>query len=206
MRYLTWLVFGLMLTATMTAVAQEAPPAVETAPQEVPASPAVEPNPLSPDTETEAPVHTPVPPVSYPWDLPVELDDKIKIRKVYDFLNDPKKTATGESPSLAYEFKYFNHGAITQAQRRSRQGQYFVVTWTNNGEAEDLILRLDYRQAASRDKVHTLEIPYSQARGTFKGTFSVTGDQYFDFGDVHSWRISVVRNGRIVAEERSFVW
>jgi hypothetical protein len=68
------------------------------------------------------------------------------------------------------------------------------------------VLRLDYRQAVSRDRVRTLEIPYKQARGTFKGTFSVTGDDYFEFGGVHSWRISLVRDGRIVAQEQSFVW
>lgn len=196
------LALGGLLAGPLAAPAQEAAPAVETG-----AAFTAEGQPAATEPPAaEAPLKQAVAPLVQLWDLPEEPDSQVRIRKVYDFLNDPQKTSAGRSPSLAYEFKYFDHGAITAAQRRSRQGQYFIVTWSNNGPAEDMILRLDYRQSVSRDKVNTLEIPYKQARGTFKGTFSVTGDQYFDFGDVHSWRISLVRNGRIIAQERSFVW
>ncbi|NJK91998.1 MAG: hypothetical protein HC904_09340 [Blastochloris sp.] len=69
-----------------------------------------------------------------------------------------------------------------------------------------MTLRFDYRQANTRDKVNTIEIPYQEAKGSLKGTFSVTGEQYREFGDVISWRVSVVRNGKIVAQKKSFVW
>ncbi|MDX6766685.1 MAG: hypothetical protein SFU85_07835 [Candidatus Methylacidiphilales bacterium] len=141
-----------------------------------------------------------------PWELAVEPDKVVSIRKIYDFLNDPEKTSAGKSRSLAYEFKYFDHGAITESQRMGRRGQYFVVSWANHGAVADFVLRLDYRQSATRDQVRTLEIPFPKARGSFKGTFSVTGKEYREYGDVHSWRISVVRDGKIVAQERSFVW
>jgi hypothetical protein len=140
------------------------------------------------------------------WDLPVQLDDSVRIRKIYEFLNDPKVTKTGKDRSLEYEFKYFNHGAITKAQRYNREGQYYVVTWTNGGGPADYVLRLDYRQGKTREKVKTIEIPYPQAEGTFKGTFSVTGDDYHMDGNILSWRISIVRNGQIVAQKKSFVW
>jgi hypothetical protein len=68
------------------------------------------------------------------------------------------------------------------------------------------MLRFDYRQAKTRDKVHTMEIPYKDVRGTYKGTFSVTGDAYADRGKILSWRVSVVRDGLIVAQSKSFVW
>jgi hypothetical protein len=139
-------------------------------------------------------------------DLPVEKDPAVSIRKVYDFLNDPDKTPVGDSKALAYEFKYFDHGAITESQKLSRKGQYYVVSWANKGPAADYVLRIDYRQALTRDKIYTMEIPFAQARGSYKGTFSVTGKSYLEYGAVHSWRISVVRDGRIVAQERSFVW
>lgn len=201
MRFLVaWIVLGWI---AIPAWAQnEATPALETVTSSVEV-------PVTADAAAsadEASMKTGLAPVTQPWDLPLEADAQVRIRKVYDFLNDPKKTSPGSSKGLAYEFKYFNHGAITSTQQRSRLGQYFVVTWSNAGAAADYVLRLDYRQAASRDQVRTLEIPYKKARGTFKGTFSVTGDQYLEFGDIHSWRISVVRDGRIVAQERSFVW
>lgn len=160
----------------------------------------------APDASGAAPVQTGAPDPERPWNLPVQPDAKIKIGKIYEFLNDPTVTKTGASRSLAYEFKYFDHGAVTKGQREARKGRYFVVTWSNSGPAEDLVLRLDFRQMVSRDRVKTIEIPFKQARGTYKGTFSVTGDAYTELGDVHSWRISVVRGGQIVAEERSFIW
>jgi len=140
------------------------------------------------------------------WDLPTELDGKVKLKKIYDFLNDKSKTPTGGDKALEYEFKYFDHGAVTQAQIASRKGHYYIVNWATDGPAEPLTLRFDYRQKNTRDRVNTVEIPYQQAKGSMKGTFSVTGDSYTTDGDVISWRISVVRNGKIIAQKKSFVW
>lgn len=140
------------------------------------------------------------------WDLPTELDPKVKLKKIHDFLNDKNKTPTGGNKALEYEFKYFDHGAVTEAQKESKKGHYYVVNWATDGAGEPLTLRFDYRQMNTRDKVNTLEIPYQNAKGSMKGTFSVTGESYQVAGDVISWRISVVRNGKIVAEKKSFVW
>ncbi|MEM6822758.1 MAG: hypothetical protein AAF558_12560 [Verrucomicrobiota bacterium] len=140
------------------------------------------------------------------WDLPVQIDQSVKIKKVYDFLNDQSITKTGKDRSLEYEFKFFNHGAITKAQLYNRKGQYYVVTWANDAAPANYTLRLDYRQGLTRDKVNTIKIPYPAAKGTFKGTFSITGDNYSMYGQILSWRVSVVRDGMIVAQEKSFVW
>ncbi|MEM1156747.1 MAG: hypothetical protein AAGH72_00695 [Verrucomicrobiota bacterium] len=140
------------------------------------------------------------------WDLSSRMDDKVVIRKIYEFLNDPQVTKFGKEKSIEYEFKYFNHGAITKAQRYNREGQYYVVTWTNKGEPADYQLRIDYRQSKTRDKINTITIPYQNAEGTFKGTFSITGDHYYMYGSILSWRISLVRDGVIVAQKKSFVW
>jgi len=137
---------------------------------------------------------------------PLDVKGKVKLKKIYDFLNDKSKTPTGGDKALEYEFKYFDHGAVTQAQIASRKGHYYIVNWATDGPAEPLTLRFDYRQKNTRDKVNTVEIPYQQAKGSMKGTFSVTGDSYTTDGDVISWRISVVRNGKIIAQKKSFVW
>ncbi len=140
------------------------------------------------------------------WNLPVELDDRFRIGKIHDFLNDAEKTPTGGRPDLEFEFKYFNHGAITNDQKATRQGRYYVVSWANRGEPTDVILRFDYRQTKTRDKVRTIEIPFPSAKGSMRGTFSVAGDAYFMSGDVNSWRVSLVHDGKIVAQETSFIW
>lgn len=140
------------------------------------------------------------------WDLPVKLDPKVRFGKIYEFVNDPEKTKTGMDEALNYEFKYFNHGAVTKEQLRQRKGHYFIVHWQNQGEAADFKLRLDYRQTESKASVRTIELPFKNARGSKKGTFFVTGDAYEMFGSVYSWRLSVLRKGVIVAEQKSFIW
>ena len=171
--------------------------------------------PAEAEGKTEAaakPAVTSMPPLkSYPsrgeaWDLPVELDKSVRVGKVYDFLNDRGVTPSGKNGATEQEFKYYDHGAVTAVQIESRKGHYYTVNFENEGAPSDLILRMDYRQTLSRDKVTTLEIPYKALQGSARGRFSITGDAYKAYGDVNSWRISVVRNGKIVAQARSFVW
>jgi len=197
--------------AGLTAQTDDGEPVIETGAADAPTVEEIPIEPI-PEMETDAPaeagsveeVTTPSP--RGEWDMPVQENPDFKIRKVYEFLNDEDENPAGDERSLAYEFEYFNHGAVTKAQRYNRKGQYYVVTWSTRGEAKDVTLRLDYRQGLTRDKVTTLEIPYEEAKGTFKGTFAITGDRYYLNGQVLSWRISLVRDGVIVAQEKSFVW
>ena len=50
------------------------------------------------------------------------------------------------------------------------------------------------------------EITYRNVQGTHKTEFKVIGDDYFDDGQVIAWRCLLISNGRIVAENRSFMW
>lgn len=135
-----------------------------------------------------------------------EADKNVRFGKIYDVINDPSETAVGDNHPMAYEFKYFNYGAITKEELRNRKGHYFIINWKNGGPAEDLVLRFDYRQEKSRDTTNTLEIKYPAASGHLRGMFSVRGEAYDRFGKVNSWRITVLRKGRIVAEKKSFIW
>lgn len=139
-------------------------------------------------------------------ELPVELDPAFSIGKIYEFLNDPAKTSAGKSQALAFEFKYLNHGAVTAEQLRQRKGNYYQIAWSNRGSPTDVVVRFDYRQKDSLDKVRTLEVPFVQAKGSNKVRFSVTGDAYETYGPVTSWRLAVVRDGKIVAQKTSFIW
>jgi hypothetical protein len=140
------------------------------------------------------------------WDLTVRLDPKISIGKISDFLNDPKLTATGRDKVLKQEFAYFNYGAVTKAQAEALMGHYYTVNFTNDGPPADIIIRMDFRQSLSRDKVNTLEVPFKAAKGGYKQRFVIAGEMYRVYGDVNSWRISVVKDGKIVAQKKSYVW
>lgn len=154
-----------------------------------------------------APTNTVRPPDGMEKDLPVELDTEISLNKIYTYLNDPikNKPAVGNA-MMMYEPKYWNHGAISAKDREARLGNIFVINWQNDGHPGDLTVRLDYRQAMTREKVMTKTQEYKNFDGYEKTVLKVVGDDYRKGGVVNSWRISIVRDGKIVAEEKSFIW
>jgi hypothetical protein len=138
--------------------------------------------------------------------FPVAIDNKVKIKKVYAFLNDPKYNPGDRYKPLEFEYKYFSHGAVTQEQLKNKYGNYFIVSWANTEAPGNYELRLDFRQEGSNEKIKSLVIPFNNSKGNHKARFAVTGDTYADFGKVNSWRVSVVRDGTIVAQEKSYIW
>ena len=143
-------------------------------------------------------------------DLPVEQDESVSLNKIYTYLNDsdPRRKAPPppDNEMMLYEPQYWNHGAILAKDRLDRQGNIFVINWQNDGEPSDFTVRLDYRQAMTRERVMTKTQEYKNFDGYEKTVLKVTGDEYLRGGVVHSWRISIVRDGKIVAQKKSFIW
>ncbi|MFH1067702.1 MAG: hypothetical protein V1746_07355 [bacterium] len=154
------------------------------------------------DLGTTPPVET----AKAEWDLPVQLDKRVGVGKIYDFLNDATITKTGGNRPLNFELKYFSHGAVTKEQKKQKAGWYYVVHWGNDGAPADFTLRFDYRQAKTKDEVHSLSVKFPKAAGSHKASFSVVGDAYQNGGKITSWRAAVVRDGVIVAQKKSYVW
>lgn len=145
------------------------------------------------------------PPDGMTSDLPVALDESISLNKIYTFLNDRKMKVTGH-PMLDFDRKYWNHGAVLPKEFEGKQGNIFVVNWENSGAPADFTVRLDYRQANTRERVMTQTQEYRSFGGYEKTVLRVVGDDYLRGGVVNSWRISIVRDGKIVAQEKSFIW
>ena len=148
------------------------------------------------------------PPDGMTIDLPVGIDKEISLNKIYTYWNDQAK---GNKPpsgnaSLAFEPMYWDHGAITVKERQDRKGNIFVINWQNDGKPADFTVRLDYRQANTREKVMTKTQDYKDFDGYEKTVLKVVGEDYLRGGVVNSWRISIVRDGKIVAQEKSFIW
>jgi len=154
-----------------------------------------------------APTNTVRPPDGMEKDLPVELDTEISLNKIYTYLNDPiKNMPVPDNAMMMYEPKYWDHGAITGKDRLDRLGNIFVINWQNDGKPGDFTVRLDFRQAMTREKVMTKTQEYKDFDGYEKTVLKVVGDEYVKGGVVNSWRISIVRDGKIVAQEKSFIW
>jgi hypothetical protein len=120
--------------------------------------------------------------------------------------NSPsQKTATMQDAPITFERQYRMFGAVTALDQRQRFGNYFDFFWRAK-RPSDVTVRLEYRQEKLHEHVQAQEISYRNVRGTQKTEFKVIGDDYFDDGRVIAWRCLLIENGRIVAENRSFMW
>lgn len=116
-----------------------------------------------------------------------------------------QKTATLQDAPITFERQYRMFGAVTNLDQRQRWGNYFDFFWRAK-RPSDVTVRLEYRQEKLHEHVQAQEITYRNIRGTNKTEFKVIGDDYFDDGQVIAWRCLLIANGRIVAENRSFLW
>jgi hypothetical protein len=120
--------------------------------------------------------------------------------------NSPnQKTATLQDAPITFERQYRLYGAVTALDRHQRFGDYFDFFWRAK-RPSDVTVRLEYRQEKLHQHVQAQEITYRNVHGTHKTEFKVIGDDYFDDGRVIAWRCLLIVNGRIVAENRSFLW
>jgi len=120
--------------------------------------------------------------------------------------NSPsQKTATLQDAPIVFERQYRLYGAVTAVDQRQRFGNYFDFFWRVK-RPSDVTVRLEYRQEKLHEHTQAQEITYGNVRGTHKTEFKVIGDDYFDDGRVIAWRCLLIANGRIVAENLSFLW
>ena len=120
--------------------------------------------------------------------------------------NSPnQKTATLQDAPITFERQYRMFGAVTGLDQRQRFGNYFDFFWRAK-RPSDVTVRLEYRQEKLHEHVQAQEITYRNVRGTHKTEFKVIGDDYLDDGQVTAWRCLLISEGRIVAENRSFMW
>jgi hypothetical protein len=135
----------------------------------------------------------------------IALDKNIKVPLIHDVQDDAGAGGTG-NPSLDFEIKYLNWGAITQEQLAARQGHYFTITWANHGAPADYTARFEYRQVRSKEIVRTLSQKMPHVSGTTRSYFAVVDKAYLAYGPVCSWRFTVLKGDTVVAESKSFVW
>ena len=155
--------------------------------------------------------------------LPVALSDDFQFRKTKLFyLNEapPKAkksissalsrdvnnpTAGIAEASIGFERSYRMHGALSKADQNQRFGNYMDFFWRVKRPAS-VTVRLEYRQEKLRAFVQAREISYANVKGNQKTEFAIIGDDYLQDGRVTAWRCLLIENGKIVAENRSYLW
>jgi hypothetical protein len=116
-----------------------------------------------------------------------------------------KSTSVVQEASITFERQYRLFGAVTKLDQHQRFGDYFDFFWQARRPA-NLTVRLEYRQQKLHEHIQAQEISYQNVRGSNKTEFRVIGDDYFDNGRILAWRCLLIENGRVVAENRSFLW
>lgn len=169
-----------------------------------------------------APVHAAKPPgaasefrqLTEATPLPKALDPAFEFRKTkLFFLGDAPGPRRGggfaggavRDPSIGFEGAYRLHGAVTGLDQRRRFGHYFDFFWRAKRTA-DVTVRLEYRQQNLRSFTQAREVSYEDVKGNTKTSFAVIGDDFWADGRVTAWRCLLIENGRIVAEDRSYLW
>ena len=146
--------------------------------------------------------------------LPVALDPAFEFRKTKLFvLGDNRRANLGgnlgrgnaKAPAIAAENSYYMYGAVTALDVRRRSGNYFDFFWRVKRPA-DVTVRLEYQQENLRAFTQAREVSYENVKGSRKTSFRIVGDDYFGDGRVLAWRCLLIERGRIVAEDRSFLW
>jgi hypothetical protein len=155
--------------------------------------------------------------------LPTALSDDFAFRKtkLFELVANPPKSrrslgqalsANPNNPtigiaeaSLGFERTYRLYGAVTAADRNQRYGNYFDFFWRTKRSA-DVRVRLEYRQEKLRSFTQAREISYTNVKGNRKTEFAIIGDDYLNDGRVIAWRCLLIEDGRIVAENRSYLW
>jgi hypothetical protein len=149
--------------------------------------------------------------------LPVALDPAFEFRKTKTFVlgelpvigaatgRRRGRYAVGKDPAVGFEASYRLFGAVTELDKRQRYGHYFDFFWRAKRNAR-ITVRLEYQQEKLRSATQARQVDYPNAKGHHKTSFAIVGDDFFNDGHVLAWRCSLIENGRIVAENRSYLW
>ena len=121
-------------------------------------------------------------------------------------LADAFDVITASDPSLRFERDALLHGAISVAERRERQGDYFTIFWKAEDRTQPLTVRLEYRQKNTGLKVKTIEQEVTDIHRKNTTKFNFIGNEYVTNGPVTSWRASIVRGKDSLVDYKSYLW
>jgi len=146
--------------------------------------------------------------------LPMAPDGNFEFRKTKLYLlSDTVQSKFGgdlakgaaRDPSIGFERSYRLHGAVTGLDQRRLYGHYLDFFWRAKRPA-NVTVRLEYRQEKLRSFTQAREVAYANAKGSHKTAFAIIGDDFFSDGRILSWRCLLIEKGRVVAEDRSYLW
>lgn len=128
------------------------------------------------------------------------------ISKVKHFHLIPTERVVTSDRSISFERQHLLRGAVTAAEQRARAGHYYAVLWKVADRSQPVTVKLQFRQANSGLEITTLEQTISDVRRSNWTQFQVTGPDYHGRGRVTSWKLTLERQGQVLASQQSYLW
>jgi len=125
--------------------------------------------------------------------------------KYYRFRPFDKLSAATDA-MVAKEKEYYSRGAVTQAQLREREGNYYNVFWRTDNGGQPAVVRFEFLQEADQGTVKRKEISVGNPGWRNNTEFQIVGPEYAKGGDVRAWKATVLQGGRPIATQQSFLW
>ena len=139
------------------------------------------------------------------------INKKVSITNSKYFFMDAEDQIDSEDPMVSFEKKYLLHGAVSEKEKIHRSGHYYVFDWIYpNWESfknSPIVMRFEYRQKKTGSKIHRKDLTTSsQTSYRNKIKIKITGKDYQQNGKVTAWRISIFRDGHVLASDQSYLW
>ncbi len=130
---------------------------------------------------------------------------QVSITKVNPYHLESNELIVTEDRMVDFERRRHLYGAIDYKEQREKMGQYYSIFWKTSTR-QPATVRLEYRQGGSGSQVLSKELFITKPKRSNVTKFQVIGDEYWDGGKVTQWKASVIENGAVVAEYKSFLW
>lgn len=99
-------------------------------------------------------------------------------------------------------------GAVSLEERRQRLGQYYTLIWHDRAGAGNGTVQLvfQYQQGATASRIKRMTRDFSADSTHGKAEFAIIGDDFVKNGKVLAWKATLLRGGRELASQQSYMW
>lgn len=126
---------------------------------------------------------------------------KVNPYHLHDSVREPAVT-----PMIRFEKERLLRGAINAENRKEKYGNYYTVYWKTDQPRVSTTIRLAYRQARTGPQILTKEVVVPSPKKKNTTRLEIVGEDYEKNGAVTQWKASVVQNGAVITEYKSFLW
>jgi hypothetical protein len=129
----------------------------------------------------------------------------VAITKVNPYHYQPGPFIKTEDGMIDFEQRRYEFGAVESSEKREKYGNYYTIFWKTESKAP-VTVRFDYRQGSTGAAVQSKEVMVPEPGRSNTTKFEIVGEEYQTGGKVTQWKASIIENGTVVAEYKSYLW